>query len=103
MTVIWNDKLLTRDRAANMCGTWNIKLDYPYLRCSDCDMNILRLPENGMIITVDSVISAVVRHMVMTKHGYNLSGDTNAGNGSGTEAGAAVGSYSDRVSNHPVH
>ena len=100
MTTTWNEKLITRERAANMCGTWRIKTDLPYLRCAECDMNILKLPE---FTDIDKLIAAVVRHMVMTKHGYTLSGDTNAGNGSGTEAGAAVGSYSDRVSNHPVH
>jgi hypothetical protein len=73
MTVIWNEKLITRHRAADMAGTWLLKMDLPYLRCGQCDGNITMLPSNGKIVDIDGLISAVVRHMCMN-HGYSLSG-----------------------------
>lgn len=75
--VIWDDRLLSRHRAADMSGEWLIKVDYPYLRCGQCDMNIMLLPGDGKLISVDGIMSAVVRHMVMTAHGYTLSGVSN--------------------------
>lgn len=81
--VVWDDRLLSRHRAADMSGTWGIKIDYPYLRCGQCDMNIMMLPRDGKLISVDGLMSAVVRHMVMSKHGYVLSGAPQGGsNGS---------------------
>lgn len=78
MGVIWDERLITRHRAADMAGTWNIKVDYAgphtaYLRCAQCDGNITLLPTAGKIINVDGMISAVVRHMA-GNHGYSLSG-----------------------------
>ena len=73
MTVIWDERLITRQRAADMCGTWQLAVDPPYLRCADCAGNILKLPADGKIIDIDGLISAVVRHMTMN-HGYSLSG-----------------------------
>ena len=70
----WNDKLLTRHRAADMAGTWHIKVNLPYLRCGQCGMNIMMLPSDGMLIDVDGIISRVVSHMTTSAHGYNLSG-----------------------------
>ena len=89
MTAIWNDKLITRGRAADMCGLWDIKLDYPYLRCHMCDGNITRLPGDGKLTSIDALIAAVLRHMC-SSHGYSLSG---AGNdeGKGSDGAAADG------------
>ena len=99
MTVIWDERLITRQRAADMCGTWELKMDYQetatYLRCAVCDGNVTRLPSDLMALNVDTLISAVVRHMCMS-HDYNLSGVSNedklsnsgradaSGNGSGS-------------------
>lgn len=71
---VWNEKLLSRERAANMSGTWGLKMDGQYLRCAQCDGNVTMLPRDGKIINVDGIIAAVVRHMVMSAHGYTLSG-----------------------------
>ena len=73
MTVVWDERLITRQRAADMCGTWQLTVDPPYLRCADCTGNVTRLPDAGKIIDIDGLISAVVRHMTMN-HGYALSG-----------------------------
>ena len=81
MSVIWDERLITRQRAADMCGTWQLKVDVQsviapegvYLRCGQCDGNVTRLPAPGKIIDIDGLISAVVRHMTMN-HGYSLSG-----------------------------
>ncbi len=72
--ITWNDKLLSRSRAADMSGGWEIKVDGRYFRCAACDMNIMMLPSDGKIINVDGIMSSVVRHMVTTAHGYTLSG-----------------------------
>jgi hypothetical protein len=73
MAVIWDERLITRERAANMCGTWQLKMELPYMRCGICDGNITKLPSDGKIVDIDGLISAVVRHMTMS-HGYSLSG-----------------------------
>ena len=78
MTVIWDERLITRQRAADMCGTWHLKIDNSdydvvYLRCGQCDGNVIRLPATGKLIDIDGLISATVRHMTMN-HGYSLSG-----------------------------
>lgn len=78
--IIWDERLITRQRAADLCGTWELKMDYQqaatYLRCSVCDGNVTRLPSDGMALNVDVLIAAVVRHMCMN-HNYNLSGAGN--------------------------
>ena len=76
MTVTWDERLITRHKAADMAGIWELKLDHPYLRCAQCDGNVTMLPGDGKIINVDGMISAVVRHMTMN-HGYSLSGSGN--------------------------
>ena len=73
MTTAWDERLITRHRAADMAGTWALKLDHPYRRCAQCDGNVTRLPAEGKIIDIDGLISAVVRHMT-GNHGYSLSG-----------------------------
>ena len=86
MAVIWDERLITRERAANRCGTWALKIDARsegpdndgfdvpvYLRCADCDGNVTMLPAAGKLVDIDGLISAVVRHMTMN-HGYSLSG-----------------------------
>ena len=78
MAVIWDERLITRERAANMCGTWALKVDNSdydvvFLRCAQCDGNVTRLPASGKIADIDGLISAVVRHMTIN-HGYSLSG-----------------------------
>lgn len=71
---VWDDRLISQAKAAAMTGNWGLKVDYPFLRCEQCDMNVLKLPDQGKTVNVDGIMSAVVRHMVMTKHGYVLSG-----------------------------
>ena len=73
MTAIWDERLITRHRAADRCGTWQLTVDPPYLRCKDCGGNVLKLPAPGKIVDIDGLISAVVRHMTVN-HGYSLSG-----------------------------
>ena len=73
MSVVWDERLITRNRAAAMCGTWDLKVDAPYLRCAACDGNVTMLPGAGKVINVDGIISLVVGHMVRN-HGYSLSG-----------------------------
>ena len=73
MTVTWDERLITRQRAADMCGTWPLKMDHPYLRCGQCDGNVTRLPASGKLLDIDGLISASVRHMT-GNHGYSLSG-----------------------------
>ena len=78
MSVIWDERLITRQRAADMCGTWHVWIDNSdydvvYLRCGQCDGNVIRLPATGKLIDIDGLISATVRHMTMN-HGYSLSG-----------------------------
>jgi hypothetical protein len=77
---VWDDRLITRDRAAGLTGEWPVRVQDQdaaglFLRCGKgtCDGNILRLPDPGMLISVDGMISAVLRHMVMC-HGQSLSG-----------------------------
>lgn len=105
MTVIWDDKLITRERAANMSGTWELKMDYPYLRCGECDGNVTKLPSQGNVLNVDTVIAAVVRHM-SCNHEYPLSGKgLNNGNGSadGSAIDIAVSRRSPRFASRPVY
>jgi hypothetical protein len=71
--IAWDDRLLSRHRAADMAGTWQIRLDGEFLRCGSCDMNLIRMP-SGSLFTVDDVIASAVRHMSTTAHGYSLSG-----------------------------
>ena len=73
MSVTWDERLISRQRAADMCGTWHLAVDHPYLRCADCTGNILKLPAEGKVVDIDGLISATVRHMTMN-HGYSLSG-----------------------------
>ena len=105
--MIWDERLITRERAANLCGTWELKMDYQdgntYLRCGICDGNITRLPSDGMILSVDVLIAAVVRHMAMN-HDYNLSGVSNEGKGTDRPAAdPAGGGSSGRRPDHLVH
>ena len=82
MTIAWDERLITRARAAGLCGAWDLKMDAPYLRCAACDGNITMLPGNGKILTVDGIMALVVGHMVRN-HGYSLSGS-----GYGDDSGA---------------
>jgi len=81
MTVTWDERLITRARAADMAGTWRIKVDnheydVVFLRCAQCDGNIMQLPKSGQLLDTDRIISAVLGHMVKC-HGYSLSGAGN--------------------------
>jgi hypothetical protein len=78
MTAVWNEKLITRARAADLCGTWPVKVDVQdhgtaYLRCLECDGNITLLTSAGTVVSVDGLIAAVLRHLC-SSHDYNLSG-----------------------------
>lgn len=73
MPVVWDERLITRHRAADMAGTWELTIDAPYLRCAQCFGNVTMLPANGKVITTDAVLGLVVGHMVRN-HGYSLSG-----------------------------
>ena len=111
MTVIWDERLITRHRAADMAGTWDLKIDtrfggsesepfWAYLRCGQCDGNITMLPGNGKTLNVDGIISLVVGHMVRN-HGHKLSGS-----GYGTDSAApdaARINRSNRSAGDPVH
>ena len=77
-TVTWDERLISRARAADLAGTWETTLDHQgaagsFLRCVQCRGNVLKLPDPGRLLNVDGVICAVVRHMVMS-HNYSLSG-----------------------------
>ena len=50
-----------------------MRLDGEYLRCGDCDMNILQMKQ-GNLYTVDDIISSAVRHLSTTAHKIPLSG-----------------------------
>ena len=100
MTVIWDDRLLTRHHAADMAGTWDLKMDHPYLRCAVCDGNVTMLPAAGKIISTDGIIAAVVRHMA-GNHGYSLSG-SGYGNDSAAPDVARI-NRSNRSAGNPVH
>ena len=76
MSVMWDERLISRGRAADMCGKWGLKMDAPYLRCETCDGNVTMLPGNGAILNVDTIIGKVLGHMVKC-HGYSLSGGGN--------------------------
>jgi hypothetical protein len=104
--VIWDERLITRERAANLCGTWPLTVDHPlredgtnspnaHLRCGTCDGHITRLPSDGMLLSVDVLIAAVVRHMAMS-HDYNLSGVSNEGKGTDAAAAGGAGNGSSR-------
>ena len=80
---VWDERLITRSRAADLCGTWEIKMDYPQpdvsvLRCNICDGMIQRLPDAGKLLTIDGLIGTVLGHMVKS-HGYTLSGAPQGG------------------------
>ena len=77
-TVTWDERLITRERAANLAGTWEATIDPQhgggtYLRCAQCKGNMLKLPPAGWVFNFDGILSAVVRHMAMN-HNYSLSG-----------------------------
>ena len=78
--ITWDERLITRSRAADMSGNWALTMDCQetatYLRCATCDGNVTRLPSDGQLLNVDVLISAVVRHMCMS-HDYKLSGAGN--------------------------
>ena len=81
MTVIWDERLITRARAADSCGDWGLKVDYAdeglvFLRCWKCDGNVMLLPSAGTMINVDGIITATLGHKVKC-HGFNLSGASN--------------------------
>lgn len=80
MTPVWDERLITRHRAADMAGPWELIMDAPYLRCAACFGNVTMLPANEKVITVDGIIGLVVGHMVRN-HGYSLSGSGNNGTG----------------------
>ena len=94
--IIWDERLITRQRAADMCGTWDLKIDFPYLRCSLCDGNVTKLPSAGMLLNADVLISAVVRHMCMS-HDYNLSGVSNEGRDASADYSARDGGGGNRT------
>jgi hypothetical protein len=96
--ITWDNRLISRHRAADMAGTWQLKTDYPFLRCALCDMNIIKLAE-GMITDADQLISSVVRHMSTTAHAYPLSGK-GLNDGDGDPDGAAADIASSRRSRH---
>jgi hypothetical protein len=80
-TPVWDDRLISRARAADLCGEWPLVLDIredaaAYLRCARCDGNVLLLPRPGRQLSVDGLIAAAVRHMTMS-HDYSLSGVPN--------------------------
>jgi hypothetical protein len=91
--MIWDERLITRQKAADMCGTWPLKVHTEdgavFLRCGQCDMGITRLPAEGKLTDIDALIAAAVRHMVMSAHGYVLSGAGNEDRE--TDSGAAHG------------
>ena len=108
MTPVWNDKLITREQAANLSGDWDLVIDnqdynLTFLRCGICFGNVTRLPSDKMNFSVDALISAVVRHMCMV-HDYRLSG---AGNDDrrhdGQTAHDSGGDDCPCGSGHPVH
>ncbi len=77
MTVIWDERLITRARAADACGEWEMYIDSErYLRCGQCAGNIGLLPSPGKILSADGIISLVLGHMVKC-HDYPLSGGGN--------------------------
>ena len=86
----WDERLITRQRAADLCGTWSLSMDYPYLRCGDCTGNITKLPSEGKTLDIDNLIAAVVRHMCMN-HDYKLSGAGNEGERADGSADYAAG------------
>ena len=78
MQAVWDERLMTRARAADMAGMWELYLDHEqpditFLRCSTCKGNVTLLPADGKIISVDGMIAAVLGHMVKC-HGCSLSG-----------------------------
>ena len=101
MTAVWNDKLITRAQAADMCGSWMITIDNSdyepvYLRCSICKGNITKLPPAGQPTSVDMIITVVLRHMC-SAHDYPLSGARNEGIGNDSPA---AGNGSSRNGSH---
>ena len=100
MTMVWDDRLISRHHAADMAGVWDLKMDYPYLRCGICDGNVTMLPSAGKIINIDGMIAAVVRHMTMN-HGYSLSG-SGYGDDSAAPDVARI-NRSNRRAGDPVH
>ena len=78
MTAVWDDRLLPRSRAADLCGTWQLKISYPFLRCAICDGNVTQLPADGTLTDVDHLMSRTLGHMVKC-HNYTLSGGEQRG------------------------
>ena len=100
MTVIWDERLITRSRAADLCGSWELTMDYQpqdtFLRCGRCCGNVTRLPSDGKILDIDMLISAAVRHMCMS-HDYKLSGAGNERHDGSADYRAGRGNGSDRA------
>ena len=91
MTAIWDERLITRERAANMCGSYPVKVDSnTFLRCWKCDGNITLLV-GGRMLNVDQIIGVVLRHMC-SSHDYKLSGAGNEDEGNNAAADDSAGS-----------
>ena len=76
--LVWDERLINRNRAADLCGTWGISTDGDYFRCSTCGGNITQLPGAGKSFTIDDLIGLVLGHMVKC-HEYSLSGGPQRG------------------------
>jgi hypothetical protein len=79
----WDPRLITRDRAANLCGTWRLTVhneqpDVVFFRCTICDGNVMMLPQGGKQVDVDSIIAQTLGHMVKC-HNFSLSGGEQRG------------------------
>ena len=70
---VWDDRLLPRSRAADLCGTWQLKIAGQFFRCAVCDGNVTQLPPDGNLFDVDYLMSMTLGHMVKVHH-YSLSG-----------------------------
>ena len=77
-TAVWDDRLISRHRAADLAGTWQLMIDRQYLRCVVCGGNVTMLPVYGKVLNVDGMIAAVLGHMVKC-HNYSLSGGEQRG------------------------
>ena len=88
MTTVWDERLITRSRAADIAGPHQVRLDTEYIRCAGCDMNILRMTE-GALFSVDDIIASTVRHLATTAHAVPLSGK-GLNDGRGDPDGSAI-------------
>ena len=75
-TLVWDERLITRERAVNLCATWQLTTDGSYLRCGTCDGNVSQFPTEGRVFDIDGLIGQVLGHMVKC-HNYSLSGNAN--------------------------